>query len=402
MNRRAFTLVELLTVVAILGVLVALLLPAVQAARESARIAQCQNHLRQLGLAVLIHHETLGYFPSGGWGPHWIGEPELGTGAEQPGGWAFNILAYLEQAHLRELGGELGGTSREEALAARVATPLAVFHCPARRSAAGYPDSHAGYYRTATSSAMTLTLAGRSDYAANAGDVGNRIGLAAPAPGSASTSAAMASAVQRAPGGKGGGGGGNKITICHFPPGDPANAQTISVNQSAFDTHLGHHADYYGACEGIGNDLDDTLIDPAALSGTWTPTDQQRSQTGISFQRSKLAAGDLHDGTSHTYLLGEKYVSADHYKTGLDPGDNQNLYIGYSNDTHRWTNPDHGAPQRDAPRVNPNVFGSAHPAGWSVVFADGSIRLVSYALDAQAHRWLGHRSDGNLASRPGP
>ncbi|MBN1590119.1 MAG: DUF1559 domain-containing protein [Pirellulales bacterium] len=168
-RRTAFTLVELLVVIAIIGILIAMLLPAVQAAREAARRAKCANHLKQIGLAFLSHHDAHQSFPSGGWGKYWIGEPELGTGLTQPGGWAFNILEYLEQGDVRDLGKGTGGADRANAFAKRCATPIAVFNCPSRRSADPLPDISSHSYRTRDSSSLNFNEAGRSDYAANAG-----------------------------------------------------------------------------------------------------------------------------------------------------------------------------------------------------------------------------------------
>ena len=65
-----FTLVELLVVISIIGILMSLLLPAVQGARESARRNTCSNNLKQIGIAALAHESQMGFLPTGGWGWH--------------------------------------------------------------------------------------------------------------------------------------------------------------------------------------------------------------------------------------------------------------------------------------------------------------------------------------------
>ena len=95
---RGFTLVELLVVISIVGMLIALLLPAVQAAREASRRAQCMNNLKQIGLAFQNHYSAHQFFPSAGW--DWFYPPTYQggmpvTGSEQKAGWGFQILPYV-------------------------------------------------------------------------------------------------------------------------------------------------------------------------------------------------------------------------------------------------------------------------------------------------------------------
>ena len=173
-NPRAFTLVELLVVITIIGILIALLLPAVQAAREAARQAQCKNNLKQIALACLDHEQINKFLPTGGWGYCWTGEPTRGFDKRQPGGWHYNILPYMEQQALHDLGIDQGTYTNSNplrpAFAQRASTPLATYICPTRRRVVAYPfiwsGGGANFYNTNPEPASL----GRSDYAGSGGD----------------------------------------------------------------------------------------------------------------------------------------------------------------------------------------------------------------------------------------
>ncbi|MGO9111917.1 MAG: DUF1559 domain-containing protein [Thermoguttaceae bacterium] len=163
-RRNGFTLVELLVVVAIIGMLIALLLPAVQGAREAGRSTQCTNNVRQLALACLAHEEAQQYLPAGGWGFRCLGLASRGFGPGQPGGWIYSILPNLDQASLWDGG---GATNVEQAMTTLVQTPLPVLYCPSRRACRTYPEIYSQWMPYGI---PPPTQVARNDYAMNIAD----------------------------------------------------------------------------------------------------------------------------------------------------------------------------------------------------------------------------------------
>jgi len=165
-RRDAFTIIEVLVVIAVIGVLVAMILPAVQASREAGRRTQCKNNLKQLGLGVQQHTSAFGRYPSNGWGFCWVGVPDRGTGPEQPGGWIYNILPYLEQGKLRESGRGLAPDQQRPVLGKVMQTPLAVLACPTRSGPSLSPANPLVIPRNA----HWMPEVAKTDYAVNEGD----------------------------------------------------------------------------------------------------------------------------------------------------------------------------------------------------------------------------------------
>lgn len=118
-KRGGFTLVELLVVIAIIGILVALLLPAIQAAREAARRSQCQNHLKQIGLAIHMFHDTRKELPPSRLPCH-------------HGTWATELWPYLEEGNVSQKWDKV--LSYHFQPLENVQAQVPVYLCPTRRS----------------------------------------------------------------------------------------------------------------------------------------------------------------------------------------------------------------------------------------------------------------------------
>jgi prepilin-type N-terminal cleavage/methylation domain-containing protein len=275
-RRRAFTLIELLVVIAIIAILVALLLPAVQQAREAARRTQCKNNLKQIGLAFHNYHDVYDTIPDGG-------NDNTGNAAKYPCGdccnannrgewnWMYQILPQLELTNLYNITSD----------SVVYQTPVPVYFCPTRRVPAKYGSSAKG------------------DYAGSAGD-----GL----------------------------------------------------------------TKYNGA------------ITRRAC--------QQR-----------LTFALLRDGTSNTLLVAEKQTNIENF--GKSGGDNENWpNSGWDVDEIRigslvdYPQPDSMHPDESGGAFWSNRFGSSHDGAFNGVLADGSVRSISYSIDAETFRRVCVRNDG--------
>jgi prepilin-type N-terminal cleavage/methylation domain-containing protein len=350
-SRRAFTLVELLVVIAIIGVLVALLLPAIQAAREAARRAQCQNQLKQIGLAMQNHVGSLSTFPTGGDGynPRIInylsgGKP---NGPDKMGlGWGYQILPYLEQNALK------GMTTMGRLASAEIS----LYFCPTRRANGKSTE----FSEVVDGINLPFLL---TDYAA------------------AHPATFMVGA---------------------------APVRPVGWGETAVSTvHVQIHNQFQqGRCNNpctATTPSDNYLSEGLIVRTPWRWVAKSFA-SGVS---RAVKPKEVVDGLSNTLLVAEKFVLPELYEggswsddmgwaDGWDPDQLRSTGLQPLQDNDTLCYGPHRAKCGNASPLGEQdvyMFGSAHPSGMNAVFGDNAVRFLKFDVDVVLFNHLGARND---------
>jgi prepilin-type N-terminal cleavage/methylation domain-containing protein/prepilin-type processing-associated H-X9-DG protein len=360
----AFTLVELLVVIAIIGILVALLLPAIQAAREAARRTQCKDNLKNMGLAILNHVDSLRVFPTGGAGY----SPQIEDyvlngkpfGPDKQGlGWSYQILPYMEESAVK-------GLIDTKSL---VNCSIPLYLCPSRRPSiiihntreAGKADEYVQPSDYAAAQPCTWNVPQALD---GSGSLGART-LYTPVTGAITSTIYTGTLEPVFWGSK------------NSWQGD--NGKKYPYRSGVYDGVIVRGRFRLGQAPLFA----DYAPDPTKISG-------------------------ITDGTSKTLVIGEKFIRSDLYPGG-SYSDDRGWSDGWDPDTMRTTctvpyndgdpatfvQPLNSGSDWFGEGVDVMYFGSPHTGGINCVFADGSVHGISYDIDVTVFNNLGAKNDGN-------
>jgi prepilin-type N-terminal cleavage/methylation domain-containing protein/prepilin-type processing-associated H-X9-DG protein len=364
----AFTLVELLVVIAIIGILVALLLPAIQAAREAARRIQCKDNLKNIGLSIHNHIDSLKVFPTGGGryvdaseypGVAWCFENGKPLGTDRTNmTWSYQILPYMEETAAHSI------ATQEDCQ--KISVPI--YACPSRRLAGWHPSAY-----------DSLKSVCNMDYAsAQPAGMTTNNPVSRPQPYDVSKE-----------------------------PDLPTALKDLALTwYGAKETGAGGTAQDYCVYDGVI--VRSPWFFDAGMSKIGKPVGKYLTGVPYPVKMSKIT-----DGTSKTMMIAEKYVRSDQYDAGRN-SDDRGFTDGWDADTIRSTafapvndsDPigfggtlesyfsDNGGGITSGPVQLNNLlhFGSAHTGGINAVFADGSVHSIAYDVDVKVFNSLGTRA----------
>lgn len=341
-KRRGFTLVELLVVIAIIGILIGMLLPAVQQVREAARRTQCLNNVRQIALASLNFESAYMHFPTSGCSLDTRWRDNFGDAAgysTETGTWTYQILPFIEQNNLHNLRGTFGWDDPIPNSTEGVsATHVPAFVCPSR-----------GQRTWGTNEGAVWACA---DYA----------------------------------------------SLGRTYPGWTPSDRTSIAPDWAWARRNGQQQ--FGGNTGEPEGSNQYWQGLIAKGGYMLDT-----STADFRRHSKIGFGQTGDGSSNVVMYMEKSADARNYSGVHSPawqiiGESYGQFTQQNHSNNRYSQPlkadseVRNVPSYGATTINEQGFGGPHPGTASAVLGDGSAHSVSLDTSWSVFWDLKHRADG--------